>query len=319
VNKSTLVDPQDWIGQDKTDEVRQLVVTANGRLESIGILETLGWTAAIVALDAMDKAAQIQVIQAEWNDMLGSVIKIAGSTSHVQSALEAGFAIADSMHPKLDANSPSRTLTRLINRPDEQAIRAILSPDEYNVLIEQNVVKRPNSGTSPTREQGNRNTSPTREQGNQGTSPTRERGNQGTSPTRERGNQGTSPTRERGNPKTSETKTSETQASTTSPINEGKTTMAASNPNSQALGFIETQGFTAVFEAIDTACKAASVEVVGKEKLGGGYVTVVIRGDVAAVNAAIEAAKPRVEGLGKLIACHVIARPSTAALGLLPK
>lgn len=44
-----------------------------------------------------------------------------------------------------------------------------------------------------------------------------------------------------------------------------------------------------------------------KEKLGGGYVTVVIRGDVAAVNAAVEAAKPRVEGLGKLIACHVIA------------
>ena len=89
--------------------------------------------------------------------------------------------------------------------------------------------------------------------------------------------------------------------------------------NSQALGFIETQGFTAVFEAIDTACKAASVEVVGKEKLGGGYITVVIRGDVAAVNAAIEAAKPRVEGLGKLIACHVIARPCEAALGLLPK
>ncbi|MCU0708710.1 MAG: BMC domain-containing protein [Pirellula sp.] len=94
-----------------------------------------------------------------------------------------------------------------------------------------------------------------------------------------------------------------------------------SNPSasSLALGFIETQGFTAVFEAIDTACKAASVEVVGKEKLGGGYVTVVIRGDVAAVNAAVEAAKPKVEGLGKLIACHVIARPSTAALSLLPK
>jgi ethanolamine utilization protein EutM len=92
-----------------------------------------------------------------------------------------------------------------------------------------------------------------------------------------------------------------------------------SQANGQALGFIETQGFTAVFEAIDTACKAASVEVVGKEKLGGGYVTIVIRGDVAAVNAAVEAAKPKVEGLGKLIAAHVIARPSTAALALLPK
>lgn len=87
----------------------------------------------------------------------------------------------------------------------------------------------------------------------------------------------------------------------------------------QALGFIETQGFTAVFEAIDTACKAAQVEVVGKEKLGGGYVTIVIRGDVAAVRAAIDAAKPKVDGLGKLIAAHVIARPSSSVLSLLPK
>ena len=86
-----------------------------------------------------------------------------------------------------------------------------------------------------------------------------------------------------------------------------------------ALGFIETQGFTAVFEAIDSACKAANVEVIGKEKLGGGYVTVVVKGDVAAVNAAIEAGKAKVEGLGTLIASHVIARPSSSVLALLPK
>ncbi len=92
-----------------------------------------------------------------------------------------------------------------------------------------------------------------------------------------------------------------------------------SNEPIQALGFIETQGFTAVFEAIDTACKAAQVDVVGKEKLGGGYVTVVVRGDVAAVRAAIDAARPKVEGLGKLIAAHVIARPSQSVMALLPK
>lgn len=86
-----------------------------------------------------------------------------------------------------------------------------------------------------------------------------------------------------------------------------------------ALGFIETQGFTAVFEAIDSACKAANVEVLGKEKLGGGYVTVVIKGDVAAVKAAVEAGVAKVNGLGKLIAGHVIARPSAAVLSLLPK
>jgi microcompartment protein CcmL/EutN len=86
-----------------------------------------------------------------------------------------------------------------------------------------------------------------------------------------------------------------------------------------ALGFIETQGFTAVFEAIDTACKAAGVEVVGKEKLGGGYVTVVIQGQLSAVSAAIASGKEKVDGLGKLIAAHVIARPSEAVLKLLPK
>lgn len=94
---------------------------------------------------------------------------------------------------------------------------------------------------------------------------------------------------------------------------------SVSNEPVQALGFIETQGFTAVFEAIDTACKAAQVDVVGKEKLGGGYVTVVVRGDVAAVRAAVDAARSKVEGLGKLIAAHVIARPSQSVLSLLPK
>jgi carbon dioxide concentrating mechanism protein CcmO len=86
-----------------------------------------------------------------------------------------------------------------------------------------------------------------------------------------------------------------------------------------AIGMIETQGFTAVIEAIDTACKAASVEVMGKEKLGGGYVTVLIKGDVAAVRAAVDAGTAKVEGLGKLIASHVIPRPSSAVLSLLPK
>lgn len=85
-----------------------------------------------------------------------------------------------------------------------------------------------------------------------------------------------------------------------------------------AIGMIETQGFTAVIEAIDTAAKAASVEVIGKEKLGGGFVTVLLKGDVAAVQAAVDAGKAKVEGLGKLIAAHVIPRPSGAILSLLP-
>ena len=86
-----------------------------------------------------------------------------------------------------------------------------------------------------------------------------------------------------------------------------------------AVGLIETQGFTAVFEAIDTALKTAAVEVLAREKLGGGYITVLIKGDVAAVQAAIDAGKAKVGALGKLIAAHVIASPSEGVLSLLPK
>jgi carbon dioxide concentrating mechanism protein CcmO len=86
-----------------------------------------------------------------------------------------------------------------------------------------------------------------------------------------------------------------------------------------AVGLIETQGFIAAFEAIDTALKTANVEVLAREKLGGGYITIVIKGDVAAVRAAVDAGKARVEGLGKLIAAHVIPSPSKGVLSLLPK
>jgi microcompartment protein CcmL/EutN len=85
-----------------------------------------------------------------------------------------------------------------------------------------------------------------------------------------------------------------------------------------AVGLIETQGFTAVFEAIDTAVKTAAVEVLAREKLGGGYITVVIKGDVAAVRAAVDAGSAKVAGLGRLVAAHVIPSPSQAVLSLLP-
>ena len=82
---------------------------------------------------------------------------------------------------------------------------------------------------------------------------------------------------------------------------------------------IETHGFTAAFEAIETALKTANVEVLARETLGGGYIAILIKGDVAAVRAAIDAGKARVEGLGKLIAAHVIPSPSKGVLALLPK
>ena len=77
----------------------------------------------------------------------------------------------------------------------------------------------------------------------------------------------------------------------------------------EALGMIETRGFTAMVEASDAMVKAAKVELVGYEKIGGGYVTAVVRGDVAAVKAAIDAGSRAAEKVGQLVSVHVIPRP----------
>ena len=78
-----------------------------------------------------------------------------------------------------------------------------------------------------------------------------------------------------------------------------------------ALGMIETRGFTAMVEASDAMVKAAKVELVGYEKIGGGYVTAVVRGDVAAVRAAVDAGTRAAERVGELVSTHVIPRPHT--------
>lgn len=76
-----------------------------------------------------------------------------------------------------------------------------------------------------------------------------------------------------------------------------------------ALGMIETRGFVAMVEAADAMVKAAKVELVGYEKIGGGYTTAVVRGDVAAVKAATEAGARAAERVGELVSVHVIPRP----------
>lgn len=201
---------------------------------ALGILEIRGYTPAMAALDAAEKAGDVALLQVELNDFYGVVLKLTGNVASVRAAVSAGHAVAAAM--KTDVVSD------VIPNPSPVARPGIVAKPEFSPLIEQNVVQQPNT----------------------------------------------------------ETRTMSDQA----PF---------------AIGMIETQGFTAVIEAIDTACKAANVEVLGKEKLGGGYVTILVKGDVAAVKAAIEAGKAKVEGLGKLIAAHVIARPSTAVLSLLPK
>ncbi len=79
----------------------------------------------------------------------------------------------------------------------------------------------------------------------------------------------------------------------------------------EALGMIEARGFAAMVEAADAMVKAAKVELVSYEKTGGGYVTAIVRGDVAAVKAAVEAGVRNAEKVGEVVASHVIARPHT--------
>lgn len=211
--------------------------------DTLGTLETTGFTPALVALDAMEKRASLRLLQVELNDFYGVVIKVLGSVSDVMAAIETGRLIAEQMGGQPIAN--------VITRPATAAWPALESRSEFNPLIQQDVVMNPQAASSS--------------------------------------------------------------------LGKSHKDSAVSDTPSFALGLIETQGFTAVFEAIDAACKAANVEVVCKEKLGGGYVTVVVKGDVAAVKAAIEAGQAKVGSLGKLIAAHVIARPSAGVLSLLPK
>ena len=77
----------------------------------------------------------------------------------------------------------------------------------------------------------------------------------------------------------------------------------------EALGMIECRGFAAMVEASDAMVKAAKVELVSYEKTGGGYVTAIVRGDVAAVKAAVEAGIRGAEKVGEVVSTHVIARP----------
>ena len=85
-----------------------------------------------------------------------------------------------------------------------------------------------------------------------------------------------------------------------------------------ALGMIETRGFAAMVEAADAMVKAARVELVSYEKIGGGYVTAIVRGDVAAVKAACDAGQAAASRIGEVVSVHVIARPHTNVDTALP-
>ena len=86
-----------------------------------------------------------------------------------------------------------------------------------------------------------------------------------------------------------------------------------------ALGLIETRGFVGAVEAADAMVKAAKVTLVGKEEIGGGFVTVMIRGEVGAVKAATDAGATAAKRVGELVSVHVIPRPHSEVERILPE
>ena len=91
------------------------------------------------------------------------------------------------------------------------------------------------------------------------------------------------------------------------------------NAQGEALGLLETKGLVAMIEAADAMVKAANVTLVGSEKIGAGYVTVMVRGDVGAVKAATDAGAAAAKRIGEVISVHVIPRPHSDVELLLPK
>jgi len=89
--------------------------------------------------------------------------------------------------------------------------------------------------------------------------------------------------------------------------------------DTNSLGMIETKGLIGAIEAADAMVKSANVQLVGKEQVGGGLVTVMVRGDVGAVKAATDAGAAAAEKVGELISVHVIARPHSEVDAILPK
>lgn len=86
----------------------------------------------------------------------------------------------------------------------------------------------------------------------------------------------------------------------------------------QALGMVETKGLVGSIEAADAMVKAANVHLIGKVLVGGGLVTVMVRGDVGAVKAAVEAGGAAAKRVGELVSVHVIPRPHEDVEGILP-
>jgi ethanolamine utilization protein EutM len=89
--------------------------------------------------------------------------------------------------------------------------------------------------------------------------------------------------------------------------------------SSQALGLVETIGLVAATEAADAMVKAANVHLISRQQVGGGFITILVSGDVGAVQAAVDAGRAAAQAVGKVVSAHVIARPHDEIPGILER
>jgi len=129
------------------------------------------------------------------------------------------------------------------------------------------------------------------------------------------------PAKKRATRKTAASKTAapvETMVQAAPAVEEPKTKIIKEDHTMEALGMVETRGLVAAIEAADAMVKAANVTLIGTEKIGSGLVSVMVRGDVGAVKAAVEAGGAAGARLGEIVAVHVIPRPHGDVEKILP-
>ncbi|MCC7494971.1 MAG: BMC domain-containing protein [Fimbriimonadaceae bacterium] len=202
-------------------------------MSALGLLEVRTFTASIVVADLITKAAGVELLNLELNDLYGTLLRVTGETSAVQVAIAAGEAAATQLGAAFTGT--------VVPRPAADGRRFNQAPPVVSWLLgaPDPLYPRPEDDMA----------------------------------------------------------------------DQGK-----------ALGFVETQGVTACYEALDAMLKAAAVEYVGREKIGGGYVAVIVRGPVSDVTTAVEAGAAAARQVGgNFIASHVIARPHPGVLRMMPR
>jgi len=248
-----------------------------------GVLEVMGLGPSLVVADATVKAADVRLTGMELSHLGGMVLKVVGPVGEVEAAIEAGRRAAEGLNAYVgDAVRP---------RYHDQADGLIHSKQQYIAIIEGGDHMLP--GETDEERHGDparRNVENSKRRSIETSK--RQNGDAATDRVADMGREDRP---------------------------HGRGALGMADEIDFALGLIETQGLTGVIEAADAALKAADVTLVGKEKIGAAYVTIMVKGDVAAVKAAVEAGGKAAEQVGKLISTHVIPRPHPELASLLPE